>query len=67
MPNSLRRIIVIFMDFLSKQYSFVFRLNDAYKMSFERQINELYYGVKINRIFEIYSALLHAKFGFELI
>ena len=35
-------------------------------MLFERQINELYNGVKINQIFQIYSALLLAKYGFEL-
>ena len=36
-------------------------------MSFEKQINELSNGAKINQFSRIYLVLLHAKFGFKII
>ena len=43
----------------------IFQPNDAYNVSFKREINDLNNGVKTNQICEIHFALLHAKFGFE--
>ena len=44
--------------FLSNQFSFIFQPNNAYNMSFKREINYLNNGVKTNQICQIYFALL---------